>query len=65
VDALLRSIALVLQHRQLQASDAPGPPASLAALAGRAARAGVAAACSRGWPALAALLLPTVTADAM
>lgn len=37
--------------------------APLAQLAARAARAGVAAAASRGWPGVAALLLPSVTAD--
>lgn len=43
------------------------PPATAAALlaqlAARAVRAGVAAAASRGWPAVAALLLPSVTVD--
>ncbi|PRW21027.1 ligase [Chlorella sorokiniana] len=91
VDAFLRSIALVLRHRQLLAAQAGGDEqdssfaddssaaeaadggldsdgtgdaaAPLAQLAARAARAGVAAAASRGWPSVAALLLPSITAD--
>lgn len=91
VDAFLRSIALVLRHRQLLAAQAVGSSsgeaadgsafsdeeaeeeagsdgattaaAQLAHLAARAARAGVAAAASRGWPGVAALLLPSITAD--
>lgn len=78
-DRLLRDVALVLTHRQLApaaaaaaaepSSSSPSSPdgctasAQLALLAARAARASVAVAASRGWPALAGLMLPHVMSD--
>jgi hypothetical protein len=76
VDGFLRSIALVLQQRRSQdqrqpccADDDNGSPehrgketSRLAAAAAAAARACVVVAALRGWPAVAALLLPSVAA---
>lgn len=72
-DRLLRNIALVLTHRQALPADEPSSSAAssdvgsaaaqLALLAARAARASVVVAASRGWPALASLMLPHVMAD--